>query len=78
MTRRTGSSDGPVVVTGPGEQGRSVPNHGAGVAYAMHRAGQTDSDRTWYVRSEDIVTEVVRESDGAVVANTKRRNGHAA
>jgi hypothetical protein len=68
---RNGNSSGPVVVTGPGDVERSAPNFGAGLAYAMHAAGQTDSDRTWYVRGDGMVGMVVRNQDGSVECETR-------
>jgi hypothetical protein len=72
---RTGkATNGPVIVTGPGEDGRRLPHFGAALAYTMHRAGMTDDTRTWYVRDETTgtVSLVERDANGCVTATTRK------
>lgn len=47
------TSEGSVVVTGPGVEGKRCPSMGAALAYAMHEASRCETqDCTWYVENE--------------------------
>lgn len=64
--RKLNAEDSTVVVTGPGCEGRNVPNVGCGIGLAQYLAGQRD-EGTWYVRDGDAVKARVEITDTAIV-----------
>lgn len=65
----TTRNGGPVVVTGPGVEGKDFPNIGSALAYAMHKCSRcTTDDCAWYVRNiqtgEKLAVE--KQPDGSV------------
>lgn len=71
MARRNRQTNGPVVVTGPGQDGKRVPSLGCGIAYAMHAAAQNGVHQTWYVRGEGHVAQIELHPGGVVTCETK-------
>lgn len=67
---RAAEAESTVVVTGPGVEGRSVPNVGCGVGFAQFAAaqhGSTEGGETWYVRDGDMVVARVEYVDDVIV-----------
>jgi hypothetical protein len=72
MRRKTGNAiETPITVTGPGCEGRKVPNVGCGIGLAQYLAGQRSTDgETWFVRDGDIVEARVKTQGKTIVTVT--------
>lgn len=66
---RARSAAGPVVVTGPGVEGKPFPTIGAALSYAMGKASQcVGDDCTWYIRGDGRNLAVTRDPNTGTVS----------
>lgn len=65
---RTATAADTVIVTGPGCEGRAVPNVGCGISHAQYLAGQSNVDgAAWYVREDGTVQARVERQGNVIV-----------
>ncbi len=67
---RAAETESTVVVSGPGVEGRTVPNVGCGIGFAQYVASRSEAGEAWYVRDGDKVVARVEIDNDVIVTVT--------